>query len=204
MVYSNCKIKILLLVLVSSSALQCTIGCSDCVNGFCTGQCYGRRKPDFSSCDRKTAPESENCLVYDYGYCDLCKPGYANSPNSYQCEKYSPEIPNCLGARKNQMGDIQCFFCNGGFPTTSGDSCQDFGGIGPGRNCMWGLRKNGNIECGRCLDGYVNQGGGCIKQIIQGCLKTDVLKTKCAICDIHDGWFMTNFEGKCSRYGVWE
>lgn len=192
----------IILLACQEAKQECSIGCAGCTNGFCTEPCFGRKKEDGRFCDRKTAPETENCILYEISECSLCNPGFANTPNSFQCEKYSPEIKNCLGARKTQKGDIECFLCDGGFPSTTGDECIQFRGQGPSKNCRWGLKLNGNNECGRCKDGWVNQGGGCVKQVVPGCLKVNIFKTECVSCDVHDGWYMTHFEGKCTKYGV--
>lgn len=180
---------------------QCTRGCSDCVNGHCTGYCLQRRKYDFMFCERKLAPEENQCLLYGDIGCFLCNPGFANVGSGEKCEKYEPMISKCLGATKDQSGTVKCFLCDGGFPSTTGLNCDDFGSIGPGKNCLLGMRKNGNIECFRCKEGFVNQGGGCIAQVIQGCRQVNILKNKCVSCDVIGNWHMTKFEGICTKYG---
>lgn len=178
-------------------------------------------------CATNTAISNTNCLVYSKNsICQLCTPGYSLYKNSEGqglfCIKDTHsglEQVKISQALSYKTGQRKVFVCKCGFPSKDYSGCENFkafiledealGQQSPSANCDWGLRQeNGYTACYRCVSGYVVNkygdeilsGGNCIlaKSGQTGCLQVGK-SGDCKLCDIWNGYFMSNGDGVCKK-----
>ena len=186
-------------------------------------ECY-RSKPNGHGCGPLLSA-SDKCLFYfdfpDVGVkgCSRCRPGYALKNN--QC--IGGTVQGCVeNFYDSHQGIYECSGCSNGYAELEGESSvtskciNSFFVQGAIRNCLWGgnYRKGHYdrlhnrhippfVSCFRCKPGYTLHlnPSACRPSTKPGCLALSEDGTRCASCDVYDGYSMQP-DFTCLRVGL--